>query len=78
MGKNGKKYCKKKKIHSLISSNASLEGETSSDGCILHKIPPKVEQCNIGEIVVEGCFEMVFDVMYDNCCDIVVMNLLSV
>ena len=47
-----------------------------SDGCILHKIPPKVEQCKIGEIVMEGCFDMVFDVMYDNCCDTVDMNLL--
>ena len=59
-----------------IYSHASLEGKTSSNGCILHKIPPKFEQCNIGEIVMEGCFKMVFDVMYDNCCDIVDMNLL--
>jgi hypothetical protein len=45
-------------------------------GCILHEIPPKVKQCNIIEIVVVGCFEMVHDVKYDKCCDTVDMNLL--
>ena len=45
-------------------------------GCILHKIPPKVEQCNIGEIVVEGYFEIVHDVKYYKFCDTVDINLL--